>query len=106
MQYSGETSRERFLNRSLYNSMNVKIKQEFKCLLKKRPRDSYKGDFGHVFILAGSRGLTGAAALCSNAVLRSGAGLATLGMPVSLNSAMSKKLTEVMTLSLAETKES
>ena len=86
--------------------MNVKIKQEFKCLLKKRPRDSYKGDFGHVFILAGSRGLTGAAALCSNAVLRSGAGLATLGMPVSLNSAMSKKLTEVMTLSLAETKES
>jgi len=74
-------------------------------MLKKRPRNSYKGNFGHVFILAGSRGLTGAAALCSNAALRSGAGVVTLGMPVSLNSVMSKKLTEVMTFSLAETKE-
>ena len=73
--------------------------------LKKRPKDSHKGDFGHIFILAGSRGLTGAAALCSNAALRSGAGLVTLGIPVSLNSIMSRKLTEVMTLSLAETKE-
>ncbi len=91
MQYCGE--------------MSIKIKREFKGLLKKRPRNSYKGNFGHVFILAGSRGLTGAAALCSNAALRSGAGLATLGIPVSLNLMMSKKLTEVMTLSLAETKE-
>ena len=73
--------------------------------LKKRPKNSHKGDFGHVFILAGSKGLTGAAALCSNAALRSGAGLVTLGIPVSLNSIMSRKLTEVMTLSLAETKD-
>ena len=85
--------------------MGVKIEQEFRSLLKKRPRDSHKGDFGHVFILAGSRGLTGAAALCSTAALRSGAGLVTLGIPASLNSIMSRKLTEVMTISLAETKE-
>lgn len=85
--------------------MNIKVKRKFKGLLKKRPRESYKGDFGHIFILAGSRGLTGAAALCSNAALRSGAGLVTLGIPASLNSIMSRKLTEVMTLSLAETKE-
>jgi ADP-dependent NAD(P)H-hydrate dehydratase / NAD(P)H-hydrate epimerase len=85
--------------------MNVKIRREFRDLLKKRPRNSHKGDFGRIFILAGSRGLTGAAALCSNAGLRSGAGLVTLGIPVSLNSIMSRKLTEVMTLSLAETKE-
>jgi len=77
----------------------------FKKLLKKRSKNSHKGDFGHVFILAGSRGLTGAAALCSNAALRSGAGLVTLGIPVSLNLVMSRKLTEVMTFSLAETKE-
>src|SRR3989338_2340985 len=81
------------------------IKKELRGLLKKRSRDSHKGDFGHVFILAGSRGLTGAAALCSNAALRSGAGLVTLGIPASLNSIMSRKLTEVMTISLAETKE-
>ena len=82
----------------------MKINKGFKGFLKTRPRDSLKGDFGHVFILAGSRGLTGAAALSSNAALRSGAGLVTLGIPVSLNSIMSRKLTEVMTLSLAETK--
>lgn len=80
------------------------LSRAFRYNLKKRPRDSHKGDFGSVFILAGSRGLTGAAALCSNAVLRSGAGLATLGIPVSLNPIMSRKLTEVMTLSLPETK--
>ena len=68
-------------------------------------RPAGSGGTGHVFILAGSRGLTGAAALCSNAVLRSGAGLATLGIPISLISPMAKKLTEVMTFGLAETKE-
>jgi len=77
----------------------------FKELLKKRPRDSHKRDFGNIFVLAGSMALTGAAALCSNAALRSGAGLVTLGIPISLNSAMAKKLTEVMTYSLDETKE-
>ena len=86
--------------------MNVRIEREFRGLLKKRSRDSHKRDFGSVFILAGSRGLTGAAVLCSNAALRSGAGLVTLGMPASLNSAMSAKLIEIMTLSLFETKES
>ncbi|MDO8602584.1 MAG: NAD(P)H-hydrate dehydratase [Candidatus Omnitrophota bacterium] len=81
----------------------MRISKEFKRLLKKRPRNSHKGDFGRVFIIAGSRGLTGAAALCSNAAMRSGAGLVTLGTPVSLNSTMSRKLTEVMTISLPET---
>lgn len=74
-------------------------------LFKKRKRDSHKGDYGRIFILAGSAGLTGAAALCANACMRSGAGLATLGIPASLNLAMEAKLTEVMTLPLPETKD-
>ena len=81
----------------------VKAGNKLKGFLKKRPKNSHKGDFGHIFILAGSRGMTGAAALCSNAAMRSGAGLVTLGIPVSLNSIMSRKLTEVMTVSLPET---
>ena len=73
-------------------------------ILKKRKRDSHKRDYGHVFVLAGSRGLTGAAALCANASLRAGAGLVTLGIPSSLNLVMEAKLTEVMTCPLAETR--
>jgi NAD(P)H-hydrate epimerase len=40
-----------------------------------RPPDSHKGRFGHVLVIAGSRGMAGAAALCGAAALRSGAGL-------------------------------
>ncbi|MEW6100869.1 MAG: NAD(P)H-hydrate dehydratase, partial [Candidatus Omnitrophota bacterium] len=71
-------------------------------LLQRKP-DAHKGDFGHVFILAGSGRFSGAAALCAEAALRSGAGLVTLGIPESLNSAIIKiKPKEVMTLPLPE----
>ncbi len=44
-------------------------------VLGPRPRDSHKGRFGHVLVIAGSRGMAGAAALCGAGALRSGAGL-------------------------------
>lgn len=73
--------------------------------IKKRKLDSHKGTYGHVFVIAGSLGMTGAAYLCSEAALLSGAGLVTLAIPKSLNSIMERKLTEVMTFPLPETKE-
>jgi hydroxyethylthiazole kinase-like uncharacterized protein yjeF len=74
--------------------------------LSRRKADSHKGDFGHIFILAGSAGFSGAAVLCAEAALRSGAGLVTLGIPASLNNPIIKvKPAEVMTLPLPETKE-
>ena len=73
-------------------------------LLPARKEDTSKRDYGHVFVLAGSRGFTGAAALCSEAVLLSGAGLVTLGIPESLEQIMAARLTEVMTKSLPQTK--
>jgi len=72
-------------------------------LLKQRDSNSHKGNYGHVLIIAGSVGKTGAAALSSDAALKIGAGLVTLGVPASLNPVMEVKLTEVMTEPLAET---
>jgi hydroxyethylthiazole kinase-like uncharacterized protein yjeF len=74
--------------------------------LLRRKTDSHKGDFGHVLILAGSANYSGAAALCSRACLRSGAGLVTVGIPKSLNKSFIKiKPVEAMTLPLPETKQ-
>ncbi len=69
-----------------------------------RNLNAHKGDFGHIFILAGSSRFSGAASLCAEAAIRSGAGLVTLGIPKSLNEAIIKiKPKEVMTLPLAQT---
>ncbi len=64
---------------------------------------SYKGSYGRVLVVAGSTGMTGAAALASEAALRAGAGLVTLAIPKSLNPILEVKLSEAMTLSLPET---
>lgn len=69
----------------------------------RRDPAAHKGTFGHVLVIAGSVGKTGAAALASQAALRVGAGLVTLAIPQSLNDAMEAKLTEVMTEPVAET---
>jgi len=71
--------------------------------LPKRQREAHKGDFGHVFVVGGARGMLGAAFLAAKAAARSGAGLVTLGLPRSLQETAAGMLPEVMTLGLAET---
>jgi len=71
-------------------------------LVPARRPDTHKGECGRVFVVAGSVGLTGAAALCSRAAMRAGAGVVTLGVAASLNAIMEVKLTEVMTLPLPD----
>jgi NAD(P)H-hydrate epimerase len=68
-----------------------------------RRADTNKSDYGHLLVLAGSVGKTGAATMVCEAALRMGAGLVTLGIPRSLNPIMEMKLTEVMTEPLPET---
>lgn len=70
--------------------------------LPARPASAHKGVFGKVLIVAGSPGLTGAAALASMASLRVGCGLTILGTPRNLNPVLEEKLTEVMTRPLPE----
>ena len=66
--------------------------------------ESYKNTHGHVLIVAGSRGYTGAAALCGNAAIRAGAGLVTIATPASAQlSVVNNAMPEVMTTALAET---
>ncbi len=75
-------------------------------LLPARKPDAHKGDFGRVFIVAGSKGMHGAAALCVQGCLRTGAGLVTLGLARSLHDAMVQKLPpEAMLKLLPDTKE-
>ena len=47
-------------------------------LLPERPRDAHKNTFGHALLIAGSRGMAGAAMLCTNACQRAGVGLTTV----------------------------
>jgi hydroxyethylthiazole kinase-like uncharacterized protein yjeF len=75
---------------------------EMRALLPGRAFAGNKGTYGHLVVLAGSEGKTGAAALTSQGALRAGAGLVTLGIAASLNDIMEVKLTEAMTLPLPE----
>jgi len=72
------------------------------ALLPERPLAGHKGSFGHLLVVAGSTGKTGAACLSAEAGLRGGAGLVTLACPASLNPIFEAKLTEVMTAPLSD----
>ena len=72
-------------------------REMIRCLVPRREPDTHKGTYGHVLVVAGSRGKTGAAILACRAAMRTGAGLATLAAPRSLNSIFAGSLVEVMT---------
>lgn len=71
--------------------------KDFRGKLPQRKPDSHKGTYGHAFIVAGSPGKTGAAAMAAQAAMRVGAGLVTIGVPASLNQILAIKVTEAMT---------
>ena len=48
------------------------------CALPSRRRSTHKGDFGHVLVIGGGRGMPGAVCLCGEAALRAGAGLVSI----------------------------
>lgn len=86
------------------------IAQEFidgslaQSVMLPRMADVHKGSCGRILVIAGSRGMTGAACLAAGAALRAGAGIVTLACPESLNDIMEVKLTEVMTRPILEEK--
>jgi hydroxyethylthiazole kinase-like uncharacterized protein yjeF len=72
-------------------------REEIGWLVPRRAADSHKGTYGHLVVIAGSRGKTGAAILACRAAMRAGAGLVTLAAPRSLNTIFAASLVEVMT---------
>ncbi len=67
---------------------------------------SYKKTRGHVLLGVGSRNYSGAAVLCANGAVKSGAGLVTAAIPASIQTAFSERVVpEAMSLPLAETAE-
>lgn len=73
------------------------------ALLPRRPVDAHKGTFGHLLVVAGSVGKTGAAAMTGRAALRSGVGLVTIAAPVSQQPVIAALGMETMTEPLPET---
>jgi NAD(P)H-hydrate epimerase len=67
-----------------------------------RNADTHKGRTGHLLVVAGSTGKTGAAVMTAVAAMRAGAGLVTLGVAESLNPMIETQVLEVMTAPLPE----
>jgi len=72
-------------------------RETIRRLVPHRQPDTHKGTYGHLLVVAGSRGKTGAAILACRAAMRAGAGLVTLAAPRSLNNIFASSLVEVMT---------
>jgi ADP-dependent NAD(P)H-hydrate dehydratase / NAD(P)H-hydrate epimerase len=70
--------------------------------LRVRAPSGHKGTHGHVLVVAGSRGKTGAALLCGTAVLRTGAGLCTVAMPPDVAPLVEGRVPELMIEPLGE----
>lgn len=76
--------------------------QEAANWLPDRSQQGHKGSFGHLLLLAGSTGKSGAAALAGNAAVRGGCGLVTVAAPAAVHDILEIKLTEVMTCPLKD----
>jgi NAD(P)H-hydrate epimerase len=77
--------------------------EEFSELPLQRAAESHKGSYGHVLLVAGSVGKTGAAILCGQAALRGGAGLVTLATPEPALATVAAAQAEFMTEALPAT---
>ncbi|MEW6715121.1 MAG: NAD(P)H-hydrate dehydratase [Nitrospirota bacterium] len=92
--------------RNLLESKKINVslvqRSDALSLIPKRPAYSHKGTYGHVLLIAGSRGKTGAALMAAKACLRTGAGLVTIGIPETLVNAFQSRVTEEMILPLPD----
>ena len=89
---------------SLYEHVQLSLTEPgmFASLLARRPRGGHKGTFGHVLVVAGSVGKTGAAAMTGLGALRAGAGLVTVASAGSAIPQIAAHAPELMTARIDE----
>jgi len=83
--------------------LNVITARDIAPLIGPRPAESNKGSYGHVLVVGGSHGKSGAAAMAGMAALRVGAGLSTVATPKSVLGTVAGFHPELMTEPLPET---
>jgi ADP-dependent NAD(P)H-hydrate dehydratase / NAD(P)H-hydrate epimerase len=83
--------------------LNILQPYDLEWLVRPRKLEAHKGNHGHVLVVGGSVGKTGAAAMAAKAALRSGAGLATVATPRSALPIIASLSMEIMTEPLPET---
>jgi len=83
--------------------LNILQREDLEWLVRPRKLEGHKGNYGHVLVLGGSVGKTGAAAMTAKAVLRAGAGLVTVATASSALPVIASYSMEVMTEPLPET---
>ena len=93
-----------FIAKKVFDTFRVST-DDVRNVLPVRPLRAHKYSVGKVFVLAGSRSFTGAAVLCAEAALRSGAGAVVMGIPRSILEVLARKVTEVILVPLDETRE-
>lgn len=71
-------------------------------LMDERDRDSHKGDFGHLLVIAGSLGKAGAAVMAAQGALRTGAGLVSVAAPMGLVPVIQQQVMEAMCIPTGE----
>ena len=83
--------------------LNLTTEKDLRGLFDKRPPNSNKGMYGHVLVVGGSFGKSGAPAMSGLGAYRSGAGLVTVAIPKSALTAVAAVRPELMTEPLEET---
>ena len=83
--------------------LNLTVPDDIRCVFAKRPCNSNKGLYGHVLVVGGSFGKSGAPAMTGLGSYRSGAGLVTVAIPKSALTTVAAVRPELMTEPLEET---
>lgn len=82
--------------------INITDRASIAGMMPRRLENSNKGDYGRVFIITGSPGMTGSGCLAATAALRTGAGLVYLGVPSGLSSIYETQIMESVTIPLED----